>query len=230
MAVGAVSGPPMDWPSGFIMKMDGDGLPLSTMLVDDSMIPPPYLSVGCSEIIRGADGFLVSTSPGYGIPPWLMRLDDQGNLGEACSYLFKPAQVSTEDIEVLSPCEDTLVMQPASWYSVCNTSPAMASKDLLFDETMCGDTYPAVLTAKKLQNPFRLKVMGWNFQEGCTAFIDGTEVPSTLFKGTDSKTNQIKLILKGGSRLAQMLPKGQQVTITVVNPDGHESEAFTYTR
>lgn len=82
---------------------------------------------------------------------------------------------------------------------------------------------PAISSVSKLANPLRLKLMGTNFKSGAIVKIDGTAVPTTTYK------SPTQLIAKG-STLKTLVPKGRQVTVTVLNPDGGESAGFSYTR
>ncbi len=92
----------------------------------------------------------------------------------------------------------------------------------------CGDAWPAVIYAQKAANPFRLKITGWNFQQGGEVYVNGVKAGKVAFKGTNSY-NRTKIVVKG-SDFKALLPKGQPVCITVKNPDGHESGCFTFTR
>jgi PKD repeat protein len=71
--------------------------------------------------------------------------------------------------------------------------------------------------------PFQLKVSGTDFQSGCTVTIDGVAPPQVLYK-TSTK------ILLGGASLKSMVPKGTAVCVDVHNPDGGDSDCFSYTR
>ena len=96
---------------------------------------------------------------------------------------------------------------------------------------MCGALYPGITSVQKIQNPFRLKVTGWNFEDGCRAFVNGFEVPVTKYKGeSPDGSGRRKLIIGKGPVLKALCPKGESVAITVINPDGRESVSFAYTR
>ncbi len=82
---------------------------------------------------------------------------------------------------------------------------------------------PTIASVKKATNPFRLIIMGTGFQNNCKVKINNVEVPTTAFKSST------KVVAKGKG-LKNMVPKGQAVTITVVNPDGGVSNEYTYTR
>ena len=83
---------------------------------------------------------------------------------------------------------------------------------------------PSITTVKALTNPFRLKVAGSDFMNGCTATIDDAVVPQVVFKTPTT------LVFKGGSSLKALVPKGVSVCVKVLNPDGTPSECFTYVR
>ena len=83
---------------------------------------------------------------------------------------------------------------------------------------------PVINAVAKLGNPYRLKIEGSNFHSGCTARVNGTAVPQTLFKSATI------IQAKGGAALKAMLPKGVSAQITVVNnDDGGVSTAYTFT-
>ena len=85
-------------------------------------------------------------------------------------------------------------------------------------------TPPAILGVSKLQNPFRLKLIGTSFHASCTVYINGTAVQTT-FK------NAGKVIAKKGSALQALLPKGVTVQITIKNlDDGIVSDPFPFAR
>jgi PKD repeat protein len=83
---------------------------------------------------------------------------------------------------------------------------------------------PVITSVSKAGSPFRLKVLGSHFLAGCVVKIDGQAVPQTKFK------NDGKVVAKKGRMLKAMVPKGQSVTITVVNPDGGISAGYSFTR
>jgi hypothetical protein len=82
----------------------------------------------------------------------------------------------------------------------------------------------AVTGVVKQGNPFRLIVSGSGFVGTCVVKIDGRAVPQTLVRGPAS------LAAKGGDALKAMVPKGTAVSVTVEDPQGGASNAFTYTR
>ena len=84
-------------------------------------------------------------------------------------------------------------------------------------------TPPAISSVAKAGNPFRLKVYGTNFHQGCTVKVNGTAVPQTLLK------NSGFLIAKGGGALKAMVPRGTSVWVTVTNnDDGGISVPFSF--
>ncbi|HQO21066.1 MAG TPA: hypothetical protein PK747_00145 [Acidobacteriota bacterium] len=84
---------------------------------------------------------------------------------------------------------------------------------------------PEILSAKALDEPFRVKVSGQNFHQDAKVYIgeDTSPLEKVKFK------NIAHLILKGGNSLKERFPKGVPVEIKVVNGDGG-SATFTYTR
>lgn len=84
---------------------------------------------------------------------------------------------------------------------------------------------PVISFVKKLTDPFRLKVLGSNFHEGCKIKVDGQAVPQTSYKSAG------KVIAMKGAALKALCPKGQTVAITVTNnDDGSVSAPFSFTR
>lgn len=82
----------------------------------------------------------------------------------------------------------------------------------------------AVDTVYKVGNPFRLKVTGGGFLPGAWVYIDGVAVPRVSYKRPDL------IVAKGGAALKSMVPFGQPVCVTVVNPNGGTSSCYMYTR
>lgn len=87
-----------------------------------------------------------------------------------------------------------------------------------------GQQAPVINSVKKASDPFRLIIIGANFENGCVVKINNVNAPKTTYK------NSTKVVAKGGSALKQMVPKGQTVYIKVVNPDGSESNEYAFTR
>jgi len=84
---------------------------------------------------------------------------------------------------------------------------------------------PAIFSVQKLGNPFRLKVLGSNFHPDIKVYIGGDSNPWTNIK----YKSQSEIILKGGTALKNLFPKGVPVEIKVVNGDGGTA-TYTYTR
>lgn len=83
---------------------------------------------------------------------------------------------------------------------------------------------PSITSVTALTSPFRLKVAGSDFMNGCSATIEDAAVPQVIFK------NPTTLTFKGGSSLKTLVPKGVSVCVKVINPDGTPSDCFMYTR
>jgi photosystem II stability/assembly factor-like uncharacterized protein len=79
---------------------------------------------------------------------------------------------------------------------------------------------PKINSMTKLQDPFRLKVSGSNFQDGIKVYIGSDTEPWEKVIRKDDGT----LIIKGGSKLKKKLPKGVPVQFKLVNPDGGETQ------
>lgn len=84
---------------------------------------------------------------------------------------------------------------------------------------------PSILSVAKLGNPFRLKIMGSGFQPDAKVFIGQSHLEWTNKKYKNSN----EILLKGGSSLKNLFPKGVPVEIEIMNADGG-SAAYIYTR
>lgn len=80
---------------------------------------------------------------------------------------------------------------------------------------------PVVASIRALAGgkPFRIKIVGSNFQPGVVVFIgaDTSPWPNVKLKSGTSIT------LKGGKALKARFPKGTPVTLRIVNPDGGQA-------
>lgn len=86
-------------------------------------------------------------------------------------------------------------------------------------------TPPTITNVYKKSNPFRLVVEGQNFHPSCMIMVNGSPVPTTVYKSEN------RAIAKGGSELKNMIPKGVQVEITIKNmDDGGVSQPYYFTR
>ncbi len=72
---------------------------------------------------------------------------------------------------------------------------------------------PTITSVRQLSEPFRIQINGTNFQAGVRVYIGGTQWPTV----TRNSSQQLTL---HGTGLSQQFPRGQTVTIKVVNPDG----------
>ena len=81
-------------------------------------------------------------------------------------------------------------------------------------------TPPSITGVSKASNPFRLKVSGSNFESGAVVKINGTSVTTVFKSGSLLVAKQVK----------SLCPKGTAVQVTVTNPDGGVSTAFSFTR
>ncbi len=89
------------------------------------------------------------------------------------------------------------------------TLPGGRERKLTFDVAEA----VTVTSATKVGSPFRIKVLGTNFQSGCTATVGGVPV-QVAYK------NAGKIKLK---HCKSLCPKGTPVAIVVTNPDGTAS-------
>ncbi len=122
-------------------------------------------------------------------------------------------------------CElsEYLVDEPEVWDS--NLAPVDVAVTDIID---CGIEFPGIMSVKKLSNPFRLKLTGWNFEKGSKVYIDGEKAGIVEYKGKD-EYQRTKLLLSGEG-LKKKLPKGKEVCIEVINKDGNQSDCFYFTR
>lgn len=77
-----------------------------------------------------------------------------------------------------------------------------------------------ITSATKQGNPFRIKVLGTNFQQGCSATVGGVPV-QVAYKST----GKIKL-----KHCRSLCPKNIAVDIVVTNPDGASSAPYAFER
>jgi hypothetical protein len=83
---------------------------------------------------------------------------------------------------------------------------------------------PTASAVKKLADPFRLSLAGTGFEEGCRILVGGTQAPETARK------SDTKAVAKKGSALKALVPKGSQVPVVLVNPDGGRTAPVTVSR
>ena len=82
---------------------------------------------------------------------------------------------------------------------------------------------PTIAAVSVAANPFRLKISGSGFRQGCSVKIDGTPVPEAVFKSQSQ-------VMAKGTGLKAMVPKGAAVHVEVVSPDGTTSAPFLFSR
>jgi PKD repeat protein len=90
--------------------------------------------------------------------------------------------------------------------------------------TVMAYTPPVIATVTKGSDPFRIVINGTNFPPGCVVKINGVAA-----NGNQVYVSSTQIKQKGDS-LKSQLPKGTAVSITVVNPDGGVSNAYSFTR
>jgi uncharacterized repeat protein (TIGR01451 family) len=86
-------------------------------------------------------------------------------------------------------------------------------------------TPPTITDARKLTEPFRIKLTGLNFQPGAQVFIGSSANP---WPDVQCRSSTM-LVIRRGRILKEQFPKGVPTRILVVNPDGGEDE-FLFTR
>ena len=135
--------------------------------------------------------------------------------------------IEIEDVNDLTICEINLLCSDLSGTDFARESSA----------TGINSFCPVITQINKLQNPFRLEIIGSNFTSiGCgdeiKVTINGVYAPKVTWK------NSQRLIVKKGDDLKNMLPKGVPVCIQIwsVDPDSGEvndlykSDCFYFTR
>jgi len=202
--------------------------------VAGTLIYVPYYSlVYPSDIVAKSEGYVfISHGPfGFSCYDWMGVCGAIGTLDQN----GKPPAECYQSIDIDAVAESTslafwAISQPTSGDSdpIVAYPISMSLIDVPNNVVGCGDSWPAILSAQKATNPFRLKLTGWNFQQSSEVYVNGSKAGKVTFKGTDSY-NKTKIVVKG-SDFKALLPKGQPVCITVKNPDGHESDCFTFTR
>jgi len=214
----------------FLEALDASGTPIWCQIYGSKAISPDS---GVYAAIPSSEGY-VFASVGrdehqwpYQYGPSLSSVDLSGAAPETCPSQALAVAARPTAFAVL-PAQLTIRDWPGSYSVPYELHPVDVQG--IRDDLICGDAFPAILTGTKLQDPFRLKLTGWNFQEGSAAFINGVQAPSATYKGKDAKTSQTKMVIGGGNQLKALLPKGQPVCITIQNPDGHSSDCFTFTR
>jgi len=215
---------PMDWPSALLVRMDARGAVQWARIVDDFKVPPPY-PFGSAQAFKADGGFFLAT-PSSGF----LRVGGDGRLEGDCDELWIPARLTAEEKDWLVAAPERILARHDLLVAPCSDPP---SGNLVFKEPVevlsrCGDLFPGILKVAKGSDPFRLKVQGWNFMAGSKVLVNGTEAPKTTFKRQDR--HGLATLVASGPGLKALVPKGEAVTITVLNPDGYRSVGFTYVR
>jgi len=76
---------------------------------------------------------------------------------------------------------------------------------------------PSVSSINKRTDPFRFVLNGSNFQQEAVVYVNGGLWPNIRWKSPG------RIVVKGGSSLKSAAPKGSDVNIRIVNPDGGEA-------
>ena len=116
-----------------------------------------------------------------------------------------------------------------TWSSVQVLAIDPSDSSVLYAGTNGGGIFsyvvgPTITSIAKNSTPFRLVLKGSNFHPGATATIGTAEWTKVAVKSSG------KLVIKGGSSLADLLHKGDAVNIVIINPDGGTSAPYVFTR
>lgn len=84
---------------------------------------------------------------------------------------------------------------------------------------------PVIVGVQKLGAPFRIKLLGQNFQDGLSVFIGADPIPWPYV----TRKSDSLIVIKGGAALKAKFARGQSTAIRVVNPDGQSASA-SFTR
>jgi PKD repeat protein/N-acetylneuraminic acid mutarotase len=133
-------------------------------------------------------------------------------------WTFGDSATSTEQ----NPVHTYTISGAYDWTLTVMIDSKTCSKSGSINATSQGG--PTVSGVSKASSPFRLKIIGSDFVTGAQVLIDGVAVPQTKFKSFSY------LIAKKGASLKALVPKGIAVKIKVKNPDGSESNEYSYTR
>jgi len=162
---------------------------------------------------------------------YLLRWNSDFSLPAACyppSHTSLPFTWEDENFTMVEVDDVQEEDDPYVWSSEWTTNEGENWTEFQRSEIVCGESWPGIQSVKVLRDPFRLKIVGWNFQAGAAIRVNGLSVPHTQFKGKD-RNNRTRLTASG-SGLKALVPKGEAVTLTVVNADGKESVTFRFTR
>jgi hypothetical protein len=105
-----------------------------------------------------------------------------------------------------------------------NIPPSFMGYGVRLDKISIVTTSLSISSVSKMGSPFRLSLAGGGFLPGAWVYLNGARAPGMSYKGPSN------LMVKGGAALKAMLPQGQPVCITVMNPNGGTTPCFMYTR
>jgi hypothetical protein len=212
----------------FLAKLNSSGEPLWARVYAPEAVSSDEYIVDSFPVeggyVFGSTGW-DQTHPAAFPSPSLTKTDLNGDFSDGCSapalgVAVLPTTLGERDLVFVSQAIDLPL--------VGTGAPEPKTVAGVSDEVACGEAFPGICVVQKLQDPFRLKLLGWNFEEGALILIDGLTVPKTQYKGAD-KLGRTTLVAKGEG-LKAMLPKGQGVCVAVVNPDGRQSVCTSFAR
>jgi len=177
-----------------------------------------------SAISSPLGGFLlVGKTKSYGSGgenAFVIRTDDQGEVDASCDF------VKTASLEVQSPTPETFPVSLTKTTQTPTMNPGQAGdkEPLGAAELLCYNG-PQLFSVAKKADPFRLVLSGANLRKNFAVYIGDS---STAWAKT-AFVDGTKVILKGGTSLKSLFPKGVPVLIRLFNEDGRGTE-ITYTR
>ena len=163
----------------------------------------------------------------------LLKIDNSNGINGSCVATYD-VPLAWEELQDISFKEVEDSVTDLDLNSVDTTSfNLIENGNARWINTFC----PVIYQVNKLQNPFRLEIIGenlsaldeyWNY---LNVYINDTPVPITTWKSTE------RIIAKKGDALKNMLPKGVPVCIKVklVDSQGnlvynYQSDCFYFTR
>lgn len=171
----------------------------------------------------------VYTQTGLDYFYYLVSVDGQNYLGYKISgSLYNTWYNYNQNMRAWAGLGD-LTAQPQfalafAFQSGRNIPPSFTGYGVRLDKISIVTTSMSIASVSKMGSPFRLNVTGGGFLPGAWVYINGAPAPGVSYKGPSN------LKAKGGAALKAMLPLGQPVCITVMNPNGGTTPCFMYTR